>query len=123
MTENLRILDAKLRAALAQVSYLPRTLALVWRATRGWTAAWICLLVAQGVLPVAVVYLTRPLVDGILAAANSHGEPARVRHALLLAAAMAAVLLLTEVLRSLEGWIRTAHSELLQDHVCELIHG
>jgi ATP-binding cassette subfamily B protein len=70
-----------------------------------------------------VVYLTRPLVDGILAAANSHGEPARVRHAVMLAAAMAAVLLLTEVLRSLEGWIRTAHSELLQDHVCELIHG
>jgi ATP-binding cassette subfamily B protein len=123
LTENLRILDAKLRAALAQVSYLPRTLALVWRATRGWTAAWICLLIAQGVLPVAVVYLTRPLVDGILSAANSHGEPARVRHAVLLAAAMAAVLLLTEVLRGLEGWIRTAHSELLQDHVCELIHG
>lgn len=104
------------------MSYLPRTLALVWRATRGWTAAWICLLVAQGVLPSAVVYLTRPLVDSILAAASSRDDWTRVRHALLLVAAMAAVLLLTEILRSISSWVRTAQSELLQDHITDLIH-
>ena len=118
---TVHILDAKLRALLAQLSYLPKTLTLVWRATRGWTAAWVALLVVQGVLPVAVVYLTRPLVDGLLAAASSHGDWTRVSHALLLAAAMAAVLLLTEVLRSLTGWVRTAQSELLQDQIAELI--
>jgi ATP-binding cassette subfamily B protein len=79
--KSLRILSDKLNIAREQWAYLPSTLALVWRATRGWTAAWICLLLAQGVLPVAVVYLTRPLVDGIVAAANSHGEWTRVRHA------------------------------------------
>lgn len=104
------------------MSYLPRTLALVWRATRGWTVAWVCLLVAQGVLPVAVVYLTRPLVDSILAAASSRDDWTRMRHALLLAAAMAAVLLLTEILRSVSSWVRTAQSELLQDHITDLIH-
>ena len=45
----------------------------------------------------------------------------RVSHAVLLAAAMAAVLLLIEVLRSLTGCIRTAQSELLQDEISELI--
>jgi ATP-binding cassette subfamily B protein len=116
------ILIPKLRKAASQLPYLPRTLALVWQATRGWTAAWICLLVAQGVLPVAIVYLTRSLVDGILAASRSHGEWTRVRHALLLAAAMGVFLLLSEILRSLESWVRTADFELLQDHICELIH-
>jgi ATP-binding cassette, subfamily B, bacterial len=119
---NLRIVGAKLRLAMAQLSYLPRTAALVWHATRGWTAAWVCLLVVQGVLPVAVVYLTRPLVDGVLAAAGSHGEWTRVRHVLLLAAAMATVVLLVEVLRSVTGWVRTAQSELLQDQITDLIH-
>ena len=107
---------------MAQLSYLPRTAALVWHATRGWTAAWVCLLVVQGVLPVAVVYLTRPLVDGVLAAASSHGEWTRVRHVLLLATAMATVVLLVEVLRSVTGWVRTAQSELLQDQITDLIH-
>ena len=120
--DNLRIVGAKLRLAMAQLSYLPRTAALVWRATRGWTAAWVCLLVVQGVLPVAVVYLTRPLVDGVLAAASSHGEWTRVRHVVLLAAAMATVVLLVEVLRSVTGWVRTAQSELLQDQITDLIH-
>jgi ATP-binding cassette subfamily B protein len=120
--ENLRILRTKLRLALAQVAYLPRTAALVWRSTRRWTTAWTCLLAAQGLLPVAVVYLTRPLVDRILAAGSSHGEWTRVRQVLLPAAAMAGAVLLTEVLRSVTGWVRTAQSELLQDKITDLIH-
>ncbi len=122
MNDSLDIIGANLRKAREQWSYLPRTLELVWRATRGWTAAWFVLLVAQGLLPVAMVYLTRPLVDSILAAARSRGDSSQVRHALLLAGAMAAILLLAEVLRSLTVWVRTAQSELLQDHIRELIH-
>jgi ATP-binding cassette subfamily B protein len=122
MVEAVQIIVAKVRALFAQLTYLPRTLALVWRATHGWTAAWLSLLVVQGVLPVALVYLTRPLVDGIVAAASSHGEWSRVRDVLLPAAGMAAVLLLTEVLLSVTGWVRTSQSELLQDHITDLIH-
>ena len=118
----IHILIEKLRTAAAQIRYVPQTMALVWRATRGWTVAWIARLAAQGLVPVAVVYLTRPLIDGIVAAANSHGDWLLVRHAVLLAAVMAAVLLLAEVLRSVGGWVRTAQSELLQDQITDLIH-
>jgi ATP-binding cassette, subfamily B, bacterial len=122
LIDNLRILCAKLRLAGGQVSYLPRTAILVWQSAPLWTVAWACLLVAQGVLPVCVVYLTRPLVDGILAAGSSHGDWTRIRTVLPAAAAMAAVVLLTEVLRSVTGWVRTAQSELLQDKITDLIH-
>ncbi len=121
LIRNLQIVGAKARAALAQLSYLPRALRLVWQATHGWTIAWLALLLGQGILPVALVYLTRPLVDSIVAAAHSHGDSPHLRRALLLAATLAAVLLLTEILRSLAGWVRTAQSELLQDHISELI--
>ena len=32
---------------------------LVWTAARGWTAAWIAVLLVQGVLPVATVLVNR----------------------------------------------------------------
>ena len=41
---------------------------LTWQAAKGWTSAWVCLLVVQGLLPVAIVHLTRLLVDALAAA-------------------------------------------------------
>src|SRR5437588_139672 len=48
-------LAAKLRAAAAQLAYLPRALSLVWAAAPRWVAAWVALLVAQGLLPAAAL--------------------------------------------------------------------
>lgn len=119
MPDSLRILTTKLRGALAQLGYLPQALALVWAAARGWTVAWGVLLLAQGALPVATVYLTRRLVDGLVAAAGAGGP---VGPFLFLVGLMAAVLLLAEVLRGMTAWVRTAQAELVQDHISALIH-
>ncbi len=122
MTENLRIVASKLRRALAELPYLPKAVALVWHAARGWTTAWAILLVAKGLLPVATVYLTRPLVNSLVAAIRSGGAWDQVRPALVLVALMAGVLALTDVLRSVTVWIRTAQAELVQDHISGVIH-
>ena len=109
----------RLRNAPAQVRHLARALRLVWEACPGWTSAWSMLLLLQGALPVATVYLTRPVVNGIVAAIRSGGN----WHPILVPAGlMAAVLLLSEVLRGLIGWIRTAQGDLVQDHIMSLIH-
>ena len=71
MTEFHAGLNSKLERVLAQLPYLPRALALVWASARGWTIAWAVLLLLQGILPAAAVYLTRALVDSIVAAAGS----------------------------------------------------
>jgi len=101
------------------VPYVFRTLALIWRAAPHWTVWWIALLLVQGFLPVLIVYLTRPLVNGITAAVASG---AGWRPILLPAALMAAALLLIELLRGVTQWIRTVQSELVQDHITALIH-
>jgi len=101
------------------VPYIFRTLALIWRAAPHWTVWWIALLLVQGFLPVLIVYLTRPLVNGITAAVASG---AGWRPILLPAALMAAALLLIELLRGVTQWIRTVQSELVQDHITALIH-
>ena len=86
MSEGPHLIVPKLRKAAAQVQYLPRALGLVWAAARGWTAGWVGLLAVQGVLPLATVYLTRALVDGVVGAVRAGGEWSSVRPVLGLVA-------------------------------------
>ena len=73
------IVTSKLRSALSRLPYLARALGLVWAASRGWTVAWLALLVIQGLLPAATVYLTRALVNSLVAVVDSGGNPAALR--------------------------------------------
>ena len=120
--ESRSTLFGKLQRASAQLPYVPRAFALVWAAARSWTLAWIALLVMQGLLPVVTVYLTRAVVDSLVVALRADGSWATVRPTLVLVALMAGIMLLTELLRSITGWIRTAQSELVKDHISALIH-
>ena len=101
--------------------YLPQTFRLVWAAARGWTLAWVVLLIVQGILPGISVYLTRLVVDSLVAAMKA-GASWDLQSILVPAALMAAILLLTELLQSALNWIRTVQSELMQDYTSALIH-
>ena len=115
-------MSAKLRKALAQLPHLPRTLGLVWTVARPWTTAWIILLIIQGALPAATVYLTKLIVDGVLRAVRGGSAWPDVRAVLILVGTLAGVLLLTELVRAGLSWIRAIQAELLQDHIHALIH-
>lgn len=122
----LSILSAKLRKALAQLPYLPRALALVWEVARPWTMAWIVLLIVQGLLPAATVYLTKLVVDGVVATVNNGSSwPSSglaASRVLILLATLAGILLLMEVVRAAINWVRAVQTELLRDHLTALIH-
>jgi ATP-binding cassette, subfamily B, bacterial len=122
LAENFTILALKLRKTLAQVSYLPRALRLVWAASRDWTICWAVLLLVQGLLPVGTLYLTRGLVNSLVAALREGGSWQGFRPGLALGAAIAGIMLLGEMLRGVAGWVRTAQAELVQDHITGLIH-
>src|SRR5438270_610428 len=89
----------------AQLPYVPRTLALVWIAARGWTAAWIVVLLAQGILPVATVYLTRTVVNRLMPAIRAGGSWDSLQPLVSAAALMGLVLLASEALRGAAGWL------------------
>jgi ATP-binding cassette subfamily B protein len=117
-----KLLSTKLRKALAQLPYLPRALKLVWDVARPWTIAWTALLILQGVLPAATVYLTKLIVDSIVAAVNSGSSRPSASRVLMLLLMLAGVLLLVEIVRGGINWVRTVQAELLQDHITALIH-
>src|SRR6185369_11894522 len=117
-----KILGSKLRKALAQLPYLPRALALVWQVARPWTIVWVFLLIVQGLLPAAIVFLTKFFVDALVLALRSGGSWPEIRNAMLLVLVAGGVLLLMEVVRNAINWVRTVQAELLQDHITSLIH-
>jgi len=80
------------------------------------------LLVVQGVLPAATVFLTRQLVDSFVAAIGSSGAWERLQPTLLVAALMAGVILLTELFKNALEWVHTAQAQFVQDHLYALIH-
>ena len=121
---NARLTPSGLRAALRSARQLPRAWRIVWSASRGWTVAWIALLIALGLLPVTLVYLTRDLVDGVAAAVRAGGpfDLARALPTLYPAIAIGAVLLVTELLKGVAGWVRDMQASLVDDKVSALIH-
>ncbi len=115
-------LQQKFYIVCAQLRYLPQALALIWAAARAWTLVWAGLLLLQGLLPIAIVYLTRTVVDSIVGAIGAEGDWQVVRSALLWVALLAGLMALMEVLRSVTGWVRAVQAELVQDHLSGVIH-
>ncbi|HEY0723305.1 MAG TPA: hypothetical protein VGD41_04850, partial [Pyrinomonadaceae bacterium] len=93
MFNSVKILSSKLRKALAQLPHLPRALSLVWQVGRAWTVAWIVLLVVQGLLPAAFVYLTKLVVDALIIALRIGGSWPEMRAVLVLVVLLGGVLL------------------------------
>ena len=114
-------LVSKLLDAARQVPYLPRTWRLVHRAVGGPAFLWLGLLVAQGLVPAATVYLSRPLIDSLGAALGSGGDMESLAPVLWIAGAIGAALLLGEALRSAADSLLANLAARLEDHVSALI--
>jgi ATP-binding cassette subfamily B protein len=122
MSHTLKQIIAATDRLRQQFPYLPQAFHLVRHAAGGLTILWLALLLVQGLLPVASVYLTRTLVNGVAAMVGAGGGWAAMKPLLPAAIAMVLVLIGIELCQSGGKWLRTAQSELVQDHVHELIH-
>ena len=111
-----------LRNVLIRLSYFPQTIRLVWAATRGWTIWWLAVLSLLGLLPATLVYLSRHLVDSLVAAINAGATLPTITPVVYTVAAVFGVMLLTELLQSISEWIRATQAELVQDKLYTLIH-
>ena len=99
-----------------------RLLGLIWQASGALLVLWIAILLLQGVIPVAVVWLTKPLVDSLQAAISSGAEASAVRSLVSTALALGALLVVSTLLKAALQWVSMAQSELVQDHISDLLH-
>ena len=121
MREAAHYASSRFPRFIAQLRHLPRAYALVWSVSRGLTLLWLALLVLQGLLPTAVVFLTRAVVNHLVAAIKAGGTWEYVRPTLIVAVAMGLVLLTKEALSGITNWVRTAQSLKVRDHIAGLI--
>jgi ATP-binding cassette, subfamily B, bacterial len=119
---NVQSIQAKFRHLSAQLAYAPRTLRLVWAAAPGWTVSWITLLVIQGLLPAANIYLTRLLVDGLATVLGRGVDWQTIQPTVIIGVLMVAVLLLNQVMQGILEWVRTGQSEYISDYLAKLVH-
>jgi ATP-binding cassette, subfamily B, bacterial len=105
-----------------RLSRLRRVFGLIWSAAPTLVIAWAILLLVQGTLPVAIVFLTKPLVDGLQAAVGRGVAWGTVRPLLATALMMGGLMALSELIRVALQWISTAKAELVQDHISDLLH-
>ena len=99
-----------------------RTLALIWRAAGGWTVGWATLLVIQGLIPAALVALTKWVVDAVAAAVGAGISSETIVTVAVPAGLMAGIMLLQRVVGSIQRWVSTGQSELVADYVKGLVH-
>jgi len=112
----------ELRNARRLLLLIPRALELVWEAASPWMLAWGGLLLVQGLLPGASVYLTKWVLDAASEAVGQGLAWSNVQLIAIPGGLMALVLLLQQVAQAVNGWIQTAQSEHVKDHIQTRIH-
>jgi ATP-binding cassette subfamily B protein len=107
---------------LKSIPLIGRGISLVWQAARGWTVAWGCLLLVQGFIPAAQVYLSKITIDSLsvdLSLVNSSAALARALPPIIV---IGLLWIISQLVTSLIRWVRAAQAELVQDSIYSLIH-
>ena len=80
------------------------------------------LVVASGLCPVALVFVTRGVIDRLVAATSTGGEWASTAPLVVWVAYGGTLMALSHVLSATVEWKRTLHEERLKEHITESIH-
>jgi ATP-binding cassette, subfamily B, bacterial len=109
-------------SGLRRVLGLGRALGLARASAPGWMALNFGLVVLQGLLPLASVYVLKLLVDAVVAGLSAPGRSAAFRQVLLWIVVAGAVALVAALARSLGALANQVQSEALADHVADVLH-
>ena len=111
-----------LKKRLQTVFRLKRAVRLVWQCAPGWTLLNLVLIVVQGVLPLAALYLMKEIVDAVVAGIGSADTQAAFNTVLLWILMAGGVALLSALCGALSGLVGEAQGVAVSDHVSDLIH-
>ncbi|MHB9131966.1 MAG: ABC transporter ATP-binding protein [Armatimonadota bacterium] len=107
--------------AFAHLTRLRHAVRLVWRAAPGWTLVNLVLVILQGALPLAALYLLKRIIDAVTTAVKTT-PAAEWSSILVLIACAGTVALLTVLCRALSELATETQSQLVTDTVAETMH-
>ena len=103
------------------IPIISRGLGLVWQAAPVWTIAWSILLLLQGLVPAAQIYLTQQTVDLLATTLVRQDVATHLVRAWLPITLIGLLWIISQLLTSLIGWVRSAQAELVRDSIHTLI--
>ena len=101
---------------------LRRAVGMVWRGARGWTIASLVLMVPQALLPLAVLYLIKLLVDSVAAGITAPDKVAALQEIMLLVLWTGLITLAIAACRAAAEVVEEHKSQLVTDYVADIIH-
>lgn len=110
------------RNVIQQIIRLDRAVRLVWTNSPGWTLAQLGLVIVQGLLPLASLYLTKRIVDSVAAGVSASDLNTAFRQVAFWIGLAAGAALLSAVCNSLSDLVREAQSMRVTDAVSDLLH-
>ncbi len=114
-------LGRKLKRKLAQPLHLLPALKLVWQSSPYWTVARIGVLVLQGILPLASLFLLKLIIDQVALSLTLPDKAAAFQQALGLLLLSGAVMLLTSLFNALSDLVNAAQSQRVTDYMQALL--
>ena len=103
------------------VRFLP-ALRLVWQSSPHWTIARIVLIIIQGILPLASIYLTKLIIDTVTTQLHTTNPTDVFRGVLPLLILAGVVTIVTTLCTSLTELVNTAHSMKVTDYMQGIVH-
>ena len=111
-----------LKQRLQTAFRLQRAVLLVWRCAPGWTLLNLVLIVVQGVLPLAALYLMKEIVDAVVEGAGSADPQVAFRTVLFWVLLAGGVALFNALCNALSALVSEAQGLAVSDYVSDLIH-
>lgn len=114
-------LKSQWEQARRHLDVLPKIGRLLWDSSGKWTILWAGALLFSGLLPIAVIWLTKLMIDQLAALSHGGFVWGSVRPVLITGGLIAAAALAIELLQGALEWLRAMQSELLQDRIAALV--
>jgi ATP-binding cassette, subfamily B, bacterial len=100
---------------------IARALGLVWRSGRGWTMVSLGLIIAQGILPLLTLYLTKLIVDAVAGGMSATDKESAFGRVALLIGLAGSVAIVSALCRSVEVLVRQAQEQSFSDYLHEVL--
>lgn len=116
------LVGSLLHSLRAQIDALKTATQLVWQSSPSWTLGRLILVIIQGLLPLASLYLTKLIVDTVTGSVTGADNSVIWNQALLLVGLYTGVLLVTNLCVAVAEMVNTAQRQRLTDYTQGLLH-
>lgn len=116
------MLFGSIKARLKKTLHFIPALRLVWKSSPYWTLARIGLVIVQGILPLCSIYMTKLIVDQVIASFALADQTTAMQAIVPLLVIAAGLTIATTLSASVSELVTIAHSQRVTDYMQSIIH-